>query len=178
APRTGGRAARRRRGSYAISCGCDPGRIHLCSMTSTNGTACASPRHRRQREASMRDILQRVHRRGFVARLFGGAAAGLAGRAMAQTPDPVPCLLRPAPPQEGPLVWQARAQSEVDAAYDQRFYAPMGFQISKREARVSEGVGARLGEPLRLAYGPTEIEKLDVHRARRPNAPIFMFFHG
>jgi arylformamidase len=69
-------------------------------------------------------------------------------------------------------------QIDIDAAYDQRFYAPMGFQISKREGSQSDAVRARLGEPLRLAYGPTEIEKLDVYRARTPNAPIFMFFHG
>lgn len=127
----------------------------------------------------MRHILQQIHRRGFVAGLFGGAAvAGLAGRALAQTPDPVPCQLGPAPHPKGPLVWMDMDQIELDAAYDQRFYAPMGFQISKREVGQSDAVRARLGEPLRLAYGPTEIEKLDVYRARTPNAPIFMFFHG
>jgi arylformamidase len=127
----------------------------------------------------MRHVLQQIHRRGFVAGLFGGAAAaGLASRALAQTPDPVPCRLGPAPHQKGPPVWMDMDQIEVDAAYDQRFYAPMGFQISKREVSLSDAVRARLGEPLRLAYGPTEIEKLDVYRARTPNAPIFMFFHG
>ena len=127
----------------------------------------------------MRHILQRIHRRGFVAGLFGGAAtAGLAARAAAQTPDPAPCQLGAAPHAKGPLVWQDMDQIEIDAAYDQRFYAPMGFQISKREVSESDAVRARLGEPLRLAYGPTEIEKLDVYRARQPNAPIFMFFHG
>src|SRR5262249_31539589 len=28
------------------------------------------------------------------------------------------------------------------------------------------------------AYGPSEVEKLDVYRAHKPGAPIFMFFHG
>jgi arylformamidase len=127
----------------------------------------------------MRHILQQIHRRGFVTGLFGGAAAaGLASRAVAQTPDPVPCQLGPAPHPKGPLVWNDMDQVDIDAAYDQRFYAPMGFQISRREASVSDAVRARLGEPLRVAYGPTEIEKLDIYRARTPNAPIFMFFHG
>jgi arylformamidase len=69
-------------------------------------------------------------------------------------------------------------QIDIDAAYDQRFYAPMGFQISKRVASVSDAVRKRLGEPQRFAYGPSEIEKLDVYRARKPGAPIFMFIHG
>jgi arylformamidase len=69
-------------------------------------------------------------------------------------------------------------QIEIDAAYDQRYYAPMGNQITKRVTSISEAVRRRLGEPLRLAYGPSEIEKLDVYRARKPNAPIFVFVHG
>src|SRR5262245_34815314 len=77
----------------------------------------ALPRHYRHREASMRHILQRIHRRGFVAGLFGGAAAaGLAGRAAAETPAPVPCQLGPAPHQKGPLVWMDMDQADIDAA--------------------------------------------------------------
>ena len=69
-------------------------------------------------------------------------------------------------------------QIEIDAAYDQRFYAPMGYQISKREASRSDAARKSLGEPLRLSYGPSEVEKLDVYKARKPNAPIFVFIHG
>lgn len=128
----------------------------------------------------MRPIPRQVHRRGFVAGLFGGAAvtAGLASRVAAQTPDPVPCRVGPAPHPKGPLVWRDMDQIDIDAAYDQRFYAPMGYQITKRVASQSDAVRARLGEPLRLSYGPSEMEKLDIYRARKPDAPIFMFFHG
>src|SRR5262245_59346499 len=120
-----------------------------------------------------------MHRRGFVSGLFGGAAAaGLADAARAQTPDPLPCPLGPPPHAKGPSVWMDRDQIELDAAYDQAFYAPLGDQIQKRVTAVSEAVRARLGEPLRLAYGPSEREKLDVYRARKPNAPIFVFDHG
>jgi len=127
----------------------------------------------------MRHVLQQIHRRGFVARLFGGTAAtALTSRVHAQTPAPVPCQVGPAPHPKGPLVWMDMDQIEIDAAYDQRFYAPMGYQISKREASQSEAARARLGEPLRFAYGPSEIETLDVYRARKPNAPIFVFIHG
>jgi acetyl esterase/lipase len=130
-------------------------------------------------EGVMKQKWPNTHRRGFACGLFGGiAAAGLVDRARAQTPDPVRCQLGPPPHQKGPAVWLDMDQVEIDAAYDQAFYAPMGFQIQKRVAALSEAVRARLGEPLRLSYGPSEIEKLDVYRARKPNAPIFVFVHG
>src|SRR5215472_4818157 len=125
------------------------------------------------------NILAEIQRRGFVSSLFGGmAAAALANVARAQTPDPIPCQLGPSPHQKGPLVWMDMDQIELDAAYDQRFYAPMGDQIQKRVASISNAVRARLGEPLRVSYGPSEREKLDIYRARKPNAPIFLFVHG
>ena len=124
-------------------------------------------------------ILAEIQRRGFVSGLFGGiAAAALANVARAQTPDPMPCQLGPLLHQKGPLVWMDMDQIELDAAYDQRFYAPMGDQIQKRVASISNAVRARLGEPLRLSYGPSELEKLDIYRARKPTAPIFLFVHG
>jgi arylformamidase len=69
-------------------------------------------------------------------------------------------------------------QVELDAAYDQAFYAPLARQISRRRAANSELVRARLGAPVRAAYGPTEVEKLDIYRARRAKAPTFVFIHG
>jgi arylformamidase len=127
----------------------------------------------------MKDILPKIHRRSFASSLFWGVAAtGLASAARAQTPDPIPCRLGPPPHEKGPRVWMDMDQIEIDAAYDQRFYAPMGNQIQKRIASVSAAVRKRLGEPLRLAYGSSEIEKLDIYRARKPNAPIFVFIHG
>ena len=36
----------------------------------------------------------------------------------------------------------------------------------------------RVGEPERVAYGPTEIERLDIYRAARTAAPVFVFIHG
>jgi len=120
-----------------------------------------------------------IRRRGFLSGLFGGvAAAAIANVARAQTPDPVPCQLGPSPHQKGPLVWMDMDQIELDAAYDQRFYAPMGDQIQKRVASISNAVRARLGEPLRRSYGPSQPENLDIYRARKPDAPIFLFVHG
>ncbi len=36
----------------------------------------------------------------------------------------------------------------------------------------------RLGEPERVSYGPGEIEKLDIYKTRKPNAPVNVFIHG
>jgi arylformamidase len=123
--------------------------------------------------------LANIQRRGFLSGLFGGmAAAALANVARAQTSDPIPCQLGPSPHRKGALVWMDMDQIELDAAYDQRFYAPMGDQIQKRVATISNAVRAQLGEPLRRSYGPSEPERLDVYRARKPDAPIFLFVHG
>ena len=84
------------------------------------------------------------------------------------------------PPQhaKGPLVFMDYDQVELDAAYDQSFYAPLGGQISRRYASNSEDVRARLGAPKRMAYGPSEAEKLDIYRTKKAKAPIFVFIHG
>jgi arylformamidase len=39
-------------------------------------------------------------------------------------------------------------------------------------------VRQRLGQPKRVAYGPTGEEKLDIYRTDRAKAPIFVFIHG
>src|SRR5262245_31570848 len=127
----------------------------------------------------MKQTLARIHRRRFVSGLLAGAAGGaLTDAAHAQTPAPPPCPLGPPPHAKGPPVWMDMDQVELDAAYDQAFYAPLGGQIQRRVTAASAAVRARLGEPSRFSYGPSETEKLDVYRARRPNAPIFLFIHG
>jgi len=101
------------------------------------------------------------------------AAALVAAPALAEE-----CRIGPPPHEKGPLVWMDMDQTELDAAYDQSFYSPLMSQILKRYASNSEVTRARLGQPQRMAYGPTEIEKLDIYRARPGNAPIFVFIHG
>ena len=88
------------------------------------------------------------------------------------------CRIGPPPHQKGPLVFMDYDQVELDAAYDQSFYAPLAGQIWKRLVAVSEAARGRLGQPSRRSYGPTAVEQLDIYRARRPNAPIFVFIHG
>ena len=50
--------------------------------------------------------------------------------------------------------------------------------LSAARALRSEAARARLGQPERRAYGATEIEKLDLFRTKRANAPVFIFIHG
>lgn len=88
------------------------------------------------------------------------------------------CRVGPPPHHKGPLVFMDYDQVELDASYDQEVYEPLIGQVSKRLASNSEAVRARIGAPQRVAYGPTEIEKLDVYRTSRANAPIFIFIHG
>ena len=111
-----------------------------------------------------------MSRRKFLGTL--AAAAALARPARAE--DCAPKAQR----TKGPRVWLDLDQAELDDAYDQSVYAPNGRQISARNASNSELARQRLGPPRRVAYGPTEIEKLDIYIARRANAPINVFLHG
>jgi arylformamidase len=83
-----------------------------------------------------------------------------------------------APRAKGPPVWLDMDQKELDDAYDQAAYAPNREQLARRRVLGSQMVRARLGEPRRLAYGPTPIETLDLYAAARPGAPVAVFIHG
>src|SRR5262247_2567923 len=103
------------------------------------------------------------------------AAAG----AIAATPALAQeCRIGLPPREKGPRVFLDYDQAEIDAAYDQVFYAPLGSQITKRYASSSAATRTRLGDPRREAYGPTEVEKLDIFRTNKPHAPIFVYIHG
>ena len=107
-------------------------------------------------------------------RFLGTLAAAAALSRSAHAEDCAPKAQR----AKGPSVWLDLDQAELDDAYDQSVYAPNGRQISARNASNSELARQRLGPPRRVAYGPTEIEKLDIYIARRANAPINVFLHG
>jgi arylformamidase len=84
----------------------------------------------------------------------------------------------PPPHEKGPRVFLDYDQVELDAAYDQQVYQPNIVQVGKRWTSNSARVRARVGEPLRRAYGPTAIEQLDIFRTSRERAPVFVFIHG
>jgi arylformamidase len=80
--------------------------------------------------------------------------------------------------EKGPPVFLDYDQAALDAAYDQAAYAPNREQLIKRRIRDSELARHRVGEPERLAYGPAEIERLDIYHTGRDAAPVFVFIHG
>lgn len=84
----------------------------------------------------------------------------------------------PPPHEKGPLVWLDMDQIELDAAYDQRVYAPASENIRKRVRTASDEARRHVGEPRRVDYGPTPTEKLEIYSAHKANAPIFVFIHG
>ena len=108
--------------------------------------------------------------------LAGAAGALLApGALLAQQPSSAPAASARV---KGPRVFLDYDQKELDDAYDQSVYAPNLRQVTGRYATNSEVTRARLGPPRRLAYGPTDIEKLDVYSPKRPGAPVMVFLHG
>ena len=110
-------------------------------------------------------------RRTMVAACASASAVGIADTASAQR--------LPAPPRtKGPLVWLDMDQQELDDAYDQRVYAPNQPNITERRNWNSETVRGLLGEPVRLSYGSAEIEKIEVYKTNRPNAPVNIYIHG
>jgi arylformamidase len=79
---------------------------------------------------------------------------------------------------QGPIVWRDMDQRELDDAYDQEVYAPNRAQVVERRIANSERTRQILGAPQRVAYGPTDIEQLDIFRTDRANAPVNIFIHG
>ena len=51
-------------------------------------------------------------------------------------------------------------QFELDALYDKVYYEPLMMQVSDRLNSNSESTRVRIGEPQRVAYGPSEIKKI------------------
>jgi arylformamidase len=83
-----------------------------------------------------------------------------------------------AAPAKGPPVWLDLDQQALDDAYDQEKYAANRAQIVERRIANSARARAIVGPPQRVAYGPTEIEKLDIFRTNRASAPVNIFIHG
>jgi arylformamidase len=79
----------------------------------------------------------------------------------------------------GPVVWRDMDQKALDDAYNQAAYAPNMDLVLGRIAAASEMAREILGTPHRLAYGPSEDERLDVYRApTSAPAPVNVFVHG
>ena len=87
-------------------------------------------------------------------------------------------------PARGPLVWRDMDQKTLDEAYNQAAYAPTMDLILGRIAAASEVTRKTIGAPQRVAYGPSEHERLDIYRAaasasgQAAGAPVNVFVHG
>ena len=79
---------------------------------------------------------------------------------IAMTGEKITATARP----KGPSVWMDLDQQALDDAYDQEVYAPNRAQIVERRHANSDILRDLLGQPSRYAYGPSEIEKLDVFK--------------
>ncbi len=115
----------------------------------------------------------RLTRRGLVVRAAAGAFALADEPATAQQ-----CPATPLPRRKGPPVWLDLDQDALDDAYDQEVYAFNARNIAERHAANNEKALSAIGKPDRVAYGPADIEKLDIYRTKRPNAPAMVFIHG
>ena len=78
----------------------------------------------------------------------------------------------------GPLVWVDMDQQALDDAYDQAKWASNQENVTGRRVGFSAETLKHIAPPQRFAYGPTEIEKLDVYTCKVPNAPVAIFVHG
>jgi arylformamidase len=110
--------------------------------------------------------------------MLGALAAAGAGLGARPAVAAESCPIGPPAHTRGPNVFLNYDQVELDAAYDQSVYSPLAGQQQARRTMNSALVRARLGDPLTVAYGPTDVEKLDIWRAKRANAPVFVFMHG
>jgi arylformamidase len=79
---------------------------------------------------------------------------------------------------KGPLVFLDMDQQALDEAYDQEIWAPNRALIVERRKAASDRARAILGQPKRVAYGPSEHEGLDVFDCGVKGAPVNVFVHG
>jgi len=80
--------------------------------------------------------------------------------------------------EKGSPVFLDYDQAALDAAYDQAAYVANREQLIERRISDSAIIRRRIGEPERVAYGPTEIERLDIYRSGHDAACVFVFIHG
>src|SRR5262247_2717830 len=109
--------------------------------------------------------------------LIAGAAAGTV--ALGSEPASAQrCPAVPPPRTKGPAIWLDMDQHELDESYDQSVYAFNQQHITDRRSERNDLVLKLLGKPERVAYGTAEIEKVDIYKSRRANAPVMIYLHG
>jgi len=81
-------------------------------------------------------------------------------------------------PTGAPKVYLDYTQAELDHVYTQRAFAPNSEYIRRRLSRLSADIRARVAPPERHAYGKSEVEGIDIYRAKDPGAPVNIYIHG
>jgi arylformamidase len=114
-----------------------------------------------------------VSRRALIAGATASIFALAAESGSAQRCPPMPPARR-----KGPPVWLDMDQQDLDEAYDQSVYAFNAKNIDERRAYNNAIARTILGGPHREAYGPTEIEKVDIYKTKRAHGPTLIFIHG
>ena len=69
-------------------------------------------------------------------------------------------------------------QLSLDTQFDHAIDAPNWQQVLGRWNTNSDEVRARLGEPLRMAYGSAPSQRLDIYKTASTPAPVQIFIHG
>jgi arylformamidase len=106
------------------------------------------------------------------------AAAGAGAVALASAPASAQRCPPAAARAKGPPVWMELDQLELDEAYDQSVYAFNQRFVQERRDERNALMAKILGKPERVAYGSAEIEKVDIYKSKRANAPTMIFLHG
>jgi len=78
----------------------------------------------------------------------------------------------------GPAVWLDMDQAQLDDAYNQAVYAPNRDRVAEQNELRNALAKARLGPPMKFAYGPNPAETLDVYRTEREGGPVHVYIHG
>jgi arylformamidase len=105
----------------------------------------------------------------------GAAASGLAlgnGPASAQRCPPAAARTK------GPPVFRDLDQVDLDEGYDNDVYAFNSKTIGERRVFNNRIALSVIGKPERVKYGEAEIERVDIYKAKQPNAPVMVFIHG
>jgi arylformamidase len=78
----------------------------------------------------------------------------------------------------GPVVWGGYTQNQLDATYDQNFWDNDPPEASLRTSLASAAAREKYA-PERIAYGPSQFERLDLYRTHaQGKRPIMVYIHG
>ena len=120
----------------------------------------------------MNNASRKLTRRAMVAGAAAGTVALASAPASAQRCPPV------GPRTKGPAIFRDLDQIDIDEGYDNDVYAFNSRTINERRVFNNRIALSVIGKPERVKYGEAEIERVDIYKAKQPNAPVMIFIHG